>query len=100
MAHQLKSQNARQKYNEHGTIPAGAGRRVLRRQGGDAIYGRGALPTVDPELSRAYYQTIFDKLDANGVILARPPQTTDFSKKWWARYAQKKLFHTWAVIDR
>jgi hypothetical protein len=28
------------------------------------------LSAADPERSRAYYQTIFDKLDENGVVLA------------------------------
>jgi len=28
------------------------------------------LSAADPELSRAYYQTLFDKLDAKGVVLA------------------------------
>jgi hypothetical protein len=33
---------------------------------------RSAIPLsyADPERSRAYYQTLFDKLDANGVVLA------------------------------
>jgi hypothetical protein len=28
------------------------------------------LSALDPELSRAYYQNLFDKLDANGIVLA------------------------------